>query len=768
MRPRLLRLLRLRSIQIAFGVALVVGLGLCLSPVLGIPGIEAALVLGVLLPPFAGLLGARQVVWTRGEEAPAGAATYLGRAATLGLALVGLPTALLLLNLLRFPACSAAEGLAFLALGPAVGCLHGAVLGTTLALLGGRGRVASTLAMLAPLLAALVALYRFWATPAIDAYGHFFGELPGTLYDPDIRIEPTYLSFRLLTAVWLLALSALVAALLDPESGRLRWARARQHPGWSAVAVALLAATVAGDLLGTQLGHRASVASLKEALGGRVAGERCIAIVPGELPRTEAERLAEDCDFRVAQAEAALGVRQPRLVTAFFFRSADEKRALMGASGTYVAKPWRHEVYLQVDRWPHPVLFHEIVHVVAGNVGRGPFRVAGPLGGWIPSPTLIEGTAVAIAWDAREGLTPHQWARAMVELDRAPPLEDLLGLRFLLQPASRAYVLSGSFLRWVLETQGPSTVRRLYASADWAGALGEPLADAEARWRAFLREEVELPPEARALAELRFSQPGLLGQVCPHRVANLRREAAAQVSAGDDRAAIGTCRAILDVDAAQARTRASLVGALARLGRTDEARQQLQVLEERAPAPVVHRARLTLADAAWRRGDRDRAREVYRALLEEPQTDDAARQVEVRLLGLEMTGVGERALRGLLAPRADRRSDAGTALFQAALIDRVRADGLAAYLAGRQMLFRQRFDLAFAELTRAEGLGLPTERLRRELHRMLAISAFGVGRNGEAALRWRAVRDAPGSTMGQRVEAADWLERLARMRARER
>ena len=54
--------------------------------------------------------------------------------------------------------------------------------------------------------------------------------------------------------------------------------------------------------------------------------------------------------------------------------------------------------------------------------------------------------------DAREGLTPHQWARAMLEVDLAPPLTSVEGLSFLLQPASRAYTSAGSFLRWVMDT----------------------------------------------------------------------------------------------------------------------------------------------------------------------------------------------------------------------------------------------------------------------------------------------------------------------------
>ena len=45
--------------------------------------------------------------------------------------------------------------------------------------------------------------------------------------------------------------------------------------------------------------------------------------------------------------------------------------------------------------YPHPVIGHELAHVLAGSFGEGPFRVAGAAGGLVPNPGLIEGVAVA-------------------------------------------------------------------------------------------------------------------------------------------------------------------------------------------------------------------------------------------------------------------------------------------------------------------------------------------------------------------------------------
>src|SRR5690606_14621288 len=121
----------------------------------------------------------------------------------------------------------------------------------------------------------------------------------------------------------------------------------------------------------------------------------------------------------VRAVEATLGARGPARIRAFFFRDEHDKKRLMGAAHTYVAKPWREEVYLQVAPYPHPVLGHELAHVIAGSFGRGPFRIAGAAGGWLPNPGLIEGVAVA-ASPHDDDLTDAQWARAMMQIGILP------------------------------------------------------------------------------------------------------------------------------------------------------------------------------------------------------------------------------------------------------------------------------------------------------------------------------------------------------------
>lgn len=749
------------SVRLALSAALAMAILFVLaSPLIGVPGPESALVLGLFLPPFVAGAGARLAIAAR-VTGVVRAGELLERAGWLAAGAIAIPTITLALNGLRVPWCAPLDGLAFLAMGPGIGVVLAAIVGIAIGSAIGNGRIATTVAVLVPILAALASASLLYTSPAIFAYGHFFGYYPGTLYDPDVSIEEPYLTFRAFSAAQIGGFVALILGALDPASARLSAARARRAIGALSLAAMLFATTLIGEASATHWHHRSTPESIREALGSTLRGRYCDVVVPRELARARAERLRDDCDFRVERAAQTIGVEQRARITAFFFRTTSEKRSLMGASGTYIAKPWRNEVYLQLQGWPHPVLAHEIVHVVAGNVGTGPFRISGRLGGILPSPGIIEGVAVAVAWEERDELTPHQWARAMLELGLTPSIAETEGLSFLLQPASRAYVTSGSFVRWILDQRGAAALRRLYTSGDYEETLGRPIEEAEREWRAWLRREVELPPAALAMAEARFERPAIFSQVCPHRVAALMDTLADEMAAGDETHAVQTCEQVLDIDPRDTTARAWLAVALARSGELDRARRELDRLigPPSASRPIVRAARQGIADALWAQDRSDEAASMYRTILEQPLSDEDARQIEVRLLAIE-DGEGGDHVRELLAPPADQPHDTVTAMQAIMRVREARADGLGPYLEARQMIQRERFDRAAAAVREAIARGLPNARLRREARRMDAIVAYATGDRDRSRRTWEAIARDREVTEAARVEAADWLARI--------
>ncbi len=750
--------LRRGSMRSALMFAFLTGCVLSALPLFGVPGPESALVLGFLLPPWLALVAARWVIDAR-RKGRAASAPELINSVLLSTLLLLLAAGLVLeLNSLRGPRCTPLQGWAFLALGPGLGMVLAGLLGATCAALIPSSKIATALAVAAPVVWVGAGVARFFGTPAIFVMNHIAGYFPGTIYDRDVAITVEYGTFRALTVVWIAALALLLAATF-----RRAQARSALFPvrfGRLALAVLLGVVGVAGFLHGPQLGHRATAAFISEQLGATYRGRRCMVHVPRELSPSEGQRLARDCDFRVHEAELAIGVREPRRVHAFFYRDQDEKKKLMGAGQTFIAKPWRHEVHLQMRAWPHPVLAHEIAHVVARNTARGPLGVSGRFGGWLPNPGLIEGLAVAAAWNQREGLTPHQWARTLLDLGNMPDISRVMGLSFLAAAPAHAYTAAGSFVRFVQERYGRAAVRSAYADGTFATALSKPLPQVEREWRAYLRG-LTIPPQARALARQRFSQQSIFHAPCPHRVADLQKQLSLQLAAGEPEAIADVCQKILRIDVADVGTRAVLVGAAARLGELSRAQRELRDLSEhwQAPGPVQTFARQYYADALWARGDRETARATYHALLSQPQTDDVRRSLEVRRIAAEAGGrEADLAFRLLIGERANG-ADPALAMHLARELGELRGDGLGPYLAARQLYNEGQFDLALPLLRQALKRQLPTSSLRKEAMRMVGRALYATDQYTAAAKHWRSVREI--ESMNLFFESQQWLRRIA-------
>ncbi|HEX6244094.1 MAG TPA: hypothetical protein VFZ61_24430, partial [Polyangiales bacterium] len=513
MNSSLFRLLSLRS---ALAFAALLGSVLCFLPLTSVIGPESALVLGLSLAPWAGFVGLRVARAADGEPS----AQLLVKALAIAWLLLALPLALLALNALRVQPCDPWSGLAFIALGPWASVSLAAVLGVSASLIPSN-RLATLALFAVPALNVARALRDFVATPGIFAFGHLFGYFPGTFYDRQVELPGAWWTQRLIGALIGTGLWGFVVIARDPERGRLDLGRLGRHPVVCAGVVLLAVCVALLSRASHALGHTTSSRHVEAALGLVIQAPHCNAVVPRELARDEAQRLAEECELRVQQHEQKLGVRENERVTAYFFRSTQEKRALMGAARVYIAKPWRRESYLQLAGFPHPVLAHELAHVVARHAASGPFGVPGKLFGMVPEPTLVEGLAVALEPVSRDELTPHQWAKAAKQAGVAPPLARLLGpASFLAQNQALAYTLAGSFLRYVLDTYGADKVRQVYGSGDVPGTLSRSFAELERSWNKFLEQQA-LPAQAAALARLRFERPGVFSQVCPHLIERL-------------------------------------------------------------------------------------------------------------------------------------------------------------------------------------------------------------------------------------------------------
>lgn len=736
---------KLFTFRVSLGFAAVVGVALAFVPLLAVHGVESALALGLLLPPWAAATAAQITA----EHRDLRGIDLVLRSIGASLAIWTVPVVILALSALRVRQCTPGEGLAFMVLGPAVGCALAASVGVWVGAIVRRRALATWMAASIPVGVAFLGLWAFYTTPTVYVFGAFAGYFPGAIYDDLVRIPRRYLTYRASIVLAIVALGVLFDALWAASRGRLDLRRLRGHLGMVAVSLAIVALVGASHWHGDHLGHWVSKRYLVEKLGKTERGKACVVHMPRETRPEDAKRLLDDCDFHVQRIRIEVGIESNEPITAYFFRNQQEKKSLIGVGRTLIAKPWRREVYLQMAGWPHRALGHEVVHAVLGDVSSGPFGVPGSVAGLVPNPGLVEGAAVALAWDVRDDLDPDQWSRIMIDRDELPTADTLMSVRFSGLPARRAYMAAGSLVRFLITTRGVDAFVEAYRSGSIEG-----LQELETAWRDHVRE-VPVTTHERDVAEVALAQSSIFSAVCPHALAKLRADLAGDAAARDDARMLDTCRAILDIDPNAPEARAALVGALARSGKAEQARSELDALRATmtAPKPLVAAALEAYADASWTLGRYDEAASLYDELIEIPRTDGPARQTEVKKLGLDAGSPQREVVYQMLLGH----SSSPVVVHLAQQLSTMREDGLGQYLQARQLIGQGQFGLAVPLLEEAERLGLPTHRLRVELDRLLGIGYFALERYAESAESWRARGAVSAATA---AETERWLERI--------
>jgi hypothetical protein len=730
-----------------FGATLLAHAGLGFLPLFGGPGYEAALALGLLLPlPVACLSAAR----ARAALAGSGLTPLdiLSGALRFALWLVTAHLLILLLHGARVGFCDPWQGLSSFLLGPAAGSVMAAAWGTLAGLASAtvspaapawRGLAfALTLAAAGPLGGILVSLWRFWTSPMVFAFDPYAGFFAGTLYDTVIDAVPRLITYRAGSAASLLVAVCACAAIGRRADGRLTWPSPRKHGGRLGLAAFGAALSLGVTAFGPRLGHYQSSGTIRSALGHEWFSGRCeIVYASGILPE-RAELLGRECDAHVTAHEGYFETRFTDRISVFVFASAQQKGRLMGASNTYIAKPWRHEVYIQSDNYPHPVLAHELAHVVAGSFGRGPLRVAGPLGGWIPDPGRIEGFAVAAAPPEDTDYTLPEWTKAMKDLGLLPPLGTLFRLSFLGQNSSTGYTVAGAVVDWLRARHGPQALRAWYSGAAVEAAFaGESLDQLARAFEADL-DRLVLPERVRELARARFDRPAIFGRRCPHEVDEQLQAAALAFEGFDFGAAEAAYGRVLALDPSNFNARLGVAACVERGAGGTDGRARYEALAREGDLTRVQRASVLerLGDLELMAREDALAAGHYASAEQDAFDEHRARTIAVKRYALQ-DAAGRAAIQALLIGDPRLGSDLPLAAAELGEWSASAPElGLADYLIGKNLYSRGRWRDAYGRLERALRRDLPIASVRREALRTFVFAACAIGKWGvaEAAL----------------------------------
>ena len=656
----------------------------------------------------------------------------LSRALWFSLWALAVPVAMILLNAIRRPACDPLGGFAMYLAIAVPSAVLACVLGVACGFVAPRRAGWLYAAVFAGSLAN--ALWPVVRGPQVFVFHHLGGMHPGPIYDEAISTSRALWLFRGDTLLYAGACAG-IALIAGPPRPRRRGVVALLACGAGAAWMSLQA---------EKLHWKAAVAQLDAELGGRMETEHLVLHFPREKKDEERALLARDAENDVRAVARFFGIPPGPRIEIYLYRSAEEKRTLIGAAETSFTKPWLRQIHTNDAPVPHPILRHELVHAIGAQVSDGPWGVPG---GLVPKMALVEGVAVAADWPPGE-FTLHEEARALDDLHRLPDLRRLFRRGFFYaESGPRAYTAAGSFLRFIWETRGPAAFFRLYASPE---SMDLPsLVPEYLRFLQGLRE----PERAVALATQRYSAPPIARKRCPHEVAALQRQAQA---ARDPQSAAEIWARCANLEPDDPALLASL--RRAQLAAKDPAaaeRTEAKALAHPKLSPPLRAQILTdSGDAAWKAGDVSRALALYEKAAQLPQTEAAERGLAVRLRAVRDPQSWP-ALRPLLA----ENNNAPEILLHLRDLDLARPrDGLAAYLLAKQMQNRGAWAECATFAASALRRELPGPLFVQEALRMRGIAAWHTADDASARAAFIALgKDAP---PGRTLEVERWLDRL--------
>ena len=229
--------------------------------------------------------------------------------------------------------------------------------------------------------------------------------LAGAIYDDLFLIDSRLLLSRfedVTLAACILALSLVVRAVYLSGHAKIRYV------------LLILMVLGAQHTLARQEGVYRDAKFIQDTLGGHHQTEHFDIYYPETWSQKRIQRLGFELEFGHQRLTQFFGDKPTHRISAYFYSNMNQKKALMGARRTRIAKPWQWAFHIHRPSIGQDVIVHEMAHVFAAMLGHSPHHLSlGPYG--LPNMGIIEGVAEAATWPQGQ-LDLHQWSAAMQSL----------------------------------------------------------------------------------------------------------------------------------------------------------------------------------------------------------------------------------------------------------------------------------------------------------------------------------------------------------------
>lgn len=331
-----------------------------------------------------------------------------------------------------------------------------------------------------------------YVDPSLSFYHPVLGYFPGPLYDewiPRFSALYTYRFWILLFSGWLLLRGNI------PEG---KWR--------------LCALIIAPFFLRNELGWHHSHKWIQKHLTGKVQSRYTEIYYAGQNS-VDMRQLGKSLDFYVDLISEKLELKPEEKIRVYIYENAYQKKRWTGTGNTFIGNPIQRTLQILPTDASDPILVHELSHVVAAPIGISMLHISPRIG-------LLEGLATSFQ-TAQMGLSVHEWAKAMVDLNKLPDLtQSLDALSFWKENPTRVYLASGSFVQWIMDTYGVDKFKKVYHGDSFDSIYQMPLEILLEEWKKSLTK-IEISESSMDLANYFLSQKPFFQKRCVHEVAEL-------------------------------------------------------------------------------------------------------------------------------------------------------------------------------------------------------------------------------------------------------
>ncbi|MDX2129436.1 MAG: hypothetical protein SFU91_10415 [Chloroherpetonaceae bacterium] len=473
------------------------GLGVALTQVslLKDLGYESALISGLILPLIHGYYWLEK---SKRDSEAIDLSHYRIKLLNISLSFLLVPLVNFILTLGQ--QCNFIEGLIWYILGAGLGSVFSVSLATVISQLKLKyPRLSFTTIVFFLLL--IDPLWRFWLTPQIFFFNHFFGFFAGSIYDEAISLEPRYFLFRFETLLWSIALISFAFRNLAKRN----------------IFFSLLFSLLA---FGIRLFHEpinlsSSHLAIENQLSKVTPTENWY--VPKSVNQIEKERIRVRIQREIRSLQKVLNINSVHNYRIYVYADAEEKKRFTGAEETEFTKIWRGEIHITLQGFDRTIR-HELVHLMMGEVGINGIGISASIG-------LIEGIAVAFETPSEEW-TNEELSAALLKFSLAPAsMESLLSAQgFWGGLSSTSYTLMGSFVKFLIEKYGIEKFKSVYAWANFDEVYGKTHQALLTEWIQYL-SSIQFPSELESYLRYVFERQSVFQARCPHQIARKLKEA---------------------------------------------------------------------------------------------------------------------------------------------------------------------------------------------------------------------------------------------------